>query len=1176
MTDDEPSDTLWQRVVEINREQSDELDAAREFLSSRDGEALLADVAEFREMLLGAEPLAMDARGAEAVRTLLALHPSARDDRRVIAGLPVFGDDDTRWSHVRTEAAEVFVHAGLGLLLTADPTEPDFRVVMHVAVGVDAFSVLIRDLLLGRRMPDLKRLTRRPPVLVGIEIIARNCVAGVLHAFSALGRAAAYAKDMARNDLLRRTWATGITGLVPAAGCAGTVVEIRGRGFGANRPAGTDVLFPTRGGGCTEAVVVAGGWSDTTVSVRAPSDVGDGCVGFTWAPEIRERPTGTDNLTDAVAVAAGELVSCIGPSALAAAQRLSDRGVLPFLGPRRACPECLPGDVNRFRGGRPTIRSFTASATRLQSQDALELRWQVVNADTVEIRPRRVGFGPHELPEVPAGTVLDRASGTYLISAVPGSWPWRGAYELRAVNQCAPSSDAETARIELEMNVRRPSGFLWGTATAGYQVEGGITDNDWSFFTADPQIAHRVHELGAFRGFNLNIIPAGEAVLHGTLSVALADLVRSRLLGANAYRFSVEWSRIEPVAGQIDENAIDYYVHLVRELIRWGIEPVVTLNHLALPRWVLKPPVKSKPTAPSLPDVADDTDTGYQASLRGWENGTTVDRWLAFVRLVVRRLGSAGARTWITLNEPIGSAVGVGYIAGVWPPGFSLEGAKAQSAYKNLLRAHVRAYLAIKEIDPSSQVGVAHQMAFYKASSAFNPLGSNVAAANQEDYFYNWHFLDAATSGNVDVSFRRRPQDRVIEDSGTFFGIPPAAWRSTLDFVGVNYYRAIYAYHDAAVSGAAGFIGGGFEDSEGSSVTTDVGWEIYPDGLQSLLIRVRDDYGLPVMITENGLGEVRDTRRSPYLVAHLDQLNQAAAAGVTVLGYLHWSLLDNFEWQYNYERKAHFGLWAVNRSLRDAHGAHARALTTSALAFRQLADATGPLGDRLTGMADRFGSYSGPGDHLTIPSKSPGALWEGTLDGSAFALYLMRTAGALPRLLGMVFDGAARRWARAEHLTWDPATRRIAFFVPPDYGVTERSYAGTLGGDDFAGTADESGTPRSWQAKRTWLDGTWTATGVWDALSFTAVSRWEAPLPAGSAERWLGKGFGSGQNREWTSFAAVRFTAPTVSIWLSDEAALGAPDLTATLAGPTTMQGTDGTGAQLWTATRAPDEVLAP
>src|SRR5690242_13182284 len=144
MTDDEPSDTLWERVLEINREQSDELDAAREFLSSRDGEALLADVAEFRETLLGAEPLALDARGSEAVRTLLALHPSARDDRPIVAGLPVFGDDDTRWSHVRTEAAEVFVHAGLGLLLTADPTEHDFRVVMHVAVGVDAFSVLIR------------------------------------------------------------------------------------------------------------------------------------------------------------------------------------------------------------------------------------------------------------------------------------------------------------------------------------------------------------------------------------------------------------------------------------------------------------------------------------------------------------------------------------------------------------------------------------------------------------------------------------------------------------------------------------------------------------------------------------------------------------------------------------------------------------------------------------------------------------------------------------------------------------------------------------------------------------------------------------------------------------------------------------------------------------------------
>ncbi|MFC3736335.1 family 1 glycosylhydrolase [Paractinoplanes deccanensis] len=1163
----EEQERLWQRVAELNREQRDELAATLERLSTAQGQGLIAAAAGFRDDLVTGEGPRLDARGGEAVLSLVRLHPGARGGRTVAVGLTVLDD-----AGVGAEGAEIVVHGGLGLLVAADPGERDLEALTLVAVGADGFSVLVRELLLGRRLPGLDRLERRPPKLADLTAAPmRGCLAGVRRALGALGRAASYAKQVAAVEQVRRTWATGIGGLVPAAGCAGGTVEIRGSGFGATRPANTNVLFPSAGGGCVNAEVV--GWSDTVVTVRAPGDAGVGCVGFTWAPDPPDRPAGAGDLTEAVGGLAGEIEACLGFAAAAAVQRLRDRGVLAFLGPRPACPECLPGDVNRFRGGRPVIRSFTADRARLVSDDAVELRWRVENADTVEIRPVRVGPNTNELPALPSGIVLDPVSGTHRVPSVPGTRPWRGAYELRAVNSCAPAADAETARVEVEMSVRRPTGFLWGTATAGYQVEGGITGNDWHFFTSTPEIVHRVHELGAFRDFDLNLVPAGEAVQHGSAFVAMSDVLRSRLAGANAYRFSVEWSRVERVPGEVDRAALDYYVSLVELLIRQGVEPVVTLNHLALPLWASKAPVKSKGSLPGFPAVADDSDAGHQASLRGWENGVTVDRWIAFVRLVVGRLSRAGVRFWITLNEPVGSVVGVGYIAGVWPPGFSLEGGKAQAAYKNLLRAHVRAYRAIKEIDPAARVGLAHQMAYYKPSSAPNPLGDNVAAANQEDYFYNWHFLDAATSGTVDVKFARRPADRVYESSDVFFQIPAADWMPTLDFVGVNYYRAIYAYHDAVVSNKAGFIGGGFVDAESTSLTTGVGWEVYPDGLLAILTRIRDDYQLPVLITENGLSEPGDTHRAPYLVAHLDQLRRAMDDGVDVLGYLVWTVVDNYEWQYGFEPKAHFGLWTVDRGRRDAYGAHARAMTAGALAFRQVADATGGLAGRVASAVDRFGAYSGAGDRIDPPAKSPGALWEGTMGGLPFALYLMRTASGLA---GMVFDGGARRWGRAESLTWHAATGRLAFFVPLDYGGVERGYVATLTGDQFTGTAEEWTTTRPWQAGRVWLDGTWTATGLWQALSFTAVSRWEAPLPAGAAERWVGKGLAAQQSSEWTRFAAVRFTAPTVSLWLVDEAATGTPDFTASLSGSQSMQGSDPTGSFTWTASRAPDDVLGP
>jgi beta-glucosidase len=136
-----------------------------------------------------------------------------------------------------------------------------------------------------------------------------------------------------------------------------------------------------------------------------------------------------------------------------------------------------------------------------------------------------------------------------------------------------------------------PQNFLWGVATAGYQVEGGITNNDWNIFTTSPSIVSRVHNIGLLAGEGIDLIPPGEAVRQGDLATLREDLDRAALLGLNAYRFSVEWSRVEPTLGSNSIALEDYYVPLVQELRQRGMTPVVTLSHLTLLSWVLTPPV---------------------------------------------------------------------------------------------------------------------------------------------------------------------------------------------------------------------------------------------------------------------------------------------------------------------------------------------------------------------------------------------------------------------------------------------------------------------------------------------------------------------------------------------------------------------------------------------------------
>jgi hypothetical protein len=295
---------------------------------------------------------------------------------------------------------------------------------------------------------------------------------------------------------------------------------------------------------------------------------------------------------------------------------------------------------------------------------------------------------------------------------------------------------------------------------------------------------------------------------------------------------------------------------------------------------------------------------------------------------------------------------------------------------------------------------------------------------------------------------------------------------------------------------------------------------------------------------------------------------------VPVLGYFHWSLVDNFEWAYNYEPRAHFGLYGIDRSRTDPGGIHPRAITNGALALRYLAEAPDGLAAAVPRAADRFGTYDGAGTSLKPPSMSPGALWRGTAGGNDIALYLMKVSppGAARRLAGMIFDGRLRRWARLVQLDWDPATGQISFFHPLWNGIPEREYTGARSGDDLSGTFSEAGGPaRPWQALRIWLDGVWNGNTPFTLFSFSGTSLWEAPLPSGLTDRWLGK-LPDGSGTGWRPCLGVAFDGKNLTVTLEPPGSKAHPHkLSATLTGQT-LQGKGSFAA--WKATRAPDDAL--
>lgn len=551
----------------------------------------------------------------------------------------------------------------------------------------------------------------------------------------------------------------------------------------------------------------------------------------------------------------------------------------------------------------------------------------------------------------------------------------------------------------MQSDLHKRQYFLWGVSTASYQVEGGITNNDWDYFTRSEEIRKRISRLTTpsifYKGGHKVVLqPAGDAVRFWNPKYYKKDFDLAKGLGLNTFRISIEWARIEPERGQWDQEAIDHYKNMIRAMRESGLTPVISLNHVTLPLWVLTPPktftkkigqnllpapLKDIPLAdPPSPDP-------YWKSLRGWENNETVKEFIKYVERIVLELKDQ-VDYWITIGEPVASIIGGGYIAGLWPPGFFLDGERAKTVLHTLIEAHVRAYNKITAADDidadgdglACKVGFSHLMMEVLPAEPSKILGivtkDNTEAAKNFSYFFNDYFINAVINGHEDLNYLNTLQ-RSNQDSDGF--ITHKDWLNKTDFIGLDYYRRVYVYFSNIVSlSSARFVGGALvndlnvETNQRHGILNDLGWEIYPKGIYNLIMQIKTQWNKPVFITENGIADKSDRYRAPFIVAHLQEVKRAITDGADVIGYLHWSLMDNYEWQEAYRPESKFGLFRIDCN-RDGQPDFNRQKTKGAEVFKLIIDESATqsedeviLDSALSKAKERFGTFTSDGSKI--------------------------------------------------------------------------------------------------------------------------------------------------------------------------------------------------------------------
>lgn len=398
--------------------------------------------------------------------------------------------------------------------------------------------------------------------------------------------------------------------------------------------------------------------------------------------------------------------------------------------------------------------------------------------------------------------------------------------------------------------------FYWGASTAAHQVEGN-NHNSWSEWEQS-----HAHELAKRAKGKYGSLPSWEYVGEEAQNPSnyisgasvdhynryLEDIEVMKELNLNAYRFSIEWSRIEPEDGKWDMNEVEHYREKIRALRKAGIEPFVTLWHWTHPLWF-----------------------EHQGA---WLSQYAVEQFARYVQFITRELAEE-VDYWIILNEPI-NYTGQSYVLGQRPPQ-KVNYFTGLKVVDKLIKAHKKAYHYIKETDPEAMIGISETLVY------FEPV-NNSPITHLTTRFCRWF---------------NQMYSRALHDE--------------CDFVGLNYYFR-------------NKVNQMFVSSPESEKVSDLGWDLYPQGLYHVLKQVTW-YNKPIIITENGVADARDTYRKWWIEESMKAIQKARDEGVDVFGYLHWSLMDNFEWDVGYWVR--FGLVHIDydtqkRTIRDSARWYAR------------------------------------------------------------------------------------------------------------------------------------------------------------------------------------------------------------------------------------------------------------
>ncbi len=401
--------------------------------------------------------------------------------------------------------------------------------------------------------------------------------------------------------------------------------------------------------------------------------------------------------------------------------------------------------------------------------------------------------------------------------------------------------------------LRFPEGFLWGTASSSYQCEGGNTNNQWYRWEQQGRILSG-EECGN----------ASNWWMRAEKDFELAEQIEN-----NALRLSLEWSRIEPREGKWDSAALDRYRVMLTDLRQRHMKPVVTLHHFTEPLWF--------------------------ADRGGFTNNANVRFFVRYVTYVVEALRDL-CEFWVTINEPNLYAT-QGYELGAFPPG-EQNVARTLHVLSSMLQAHVEAFYIIRRLQPQAQIGYCLHYRLFDPANPHSPLDRSAAALQNK--FFNWAALQAAETGSFPFPFKP-------------LLVPIARAAGARDYHGVNYYTREMVRFDPTVP--AEVFGRRFirPNATRNDPGLDASFgEIYPEGLYRVLktVHQRTRGNKPLYITENGFSDTRDDRRPRAILEHLAMVHRAIRDGIPVRGYMHWSLVDNFEWNNGWQVR--FGLIEID------------------------------------------------------------------------------------------------------------------------------------------------------------------------------------------------------------------------------------------------------------------------